>query len=298
MKKILITGASGFIGRSLAEYFTGKYDVHAPAHAILDLKDAEAVRQYLEKHRFDAVIHSANMNDVTYRLSPHDILDGNLRMFYHLEICSRLYGKMIYFGSGAEYDMQNYKPLMEEEYFGRHIPADPYGFSKYTMHRIAEQGRNLYNLILFGVYGRYEQFQRRFISNNICKSILGKPMTLNKNAKLDYLYIEDLCKIVEWFLEHTPRHKCYNVCTGRAVDLLTLAREINEVTELGREILIYEEGWKPEYSGNNARLLEEIGDFAFYDRKTAIADMVKYYREQKEMLLQNECFRKVGGKCV
>lgn len=290
MQKILITGASGFIGKNLAEYFVGKYDVHAPSRAELDLKDAEAVRQYLGRYQFDTVIHSANMNDVTYRLSPHDILDGNLRMFYHLESCSHLYGKMIYFGSGAEYDMRNYRPLMRETYFGRHIPSDPYGFSKYTMHRIAEQGENLYDLILFGVYGRYEQFQRRFISNNICKSILGQSMTLSKNAKLDYLYIDDLCRIVEWFLEHTPRYKCYNVCTGHPVELLALAREINEITGLGRETIIYEEGWKPEYSGNNARLLEEIGDFVFCDRKKAIADMVEYYRDQKETLHSNECF--------
>lgn len=292
MKKILITGASGFIGRNLAEYLSDIYDVCAPSHAELDLQDAEAVKQYLEKYSFDVVIHSANMNDVTYRLSPHDILDGNLRMFYHLESCSRIYGKMIYFGSGAEYDMQNYKPLMKEAYFGRYIPRDPYGFSKYIMHRMAEQSENIYDLILFGVYGKYEQFQRRFISNNICKNILGKPMTLIKNARLDYLYINDLCKIVEWFLEHTPGYKCYNVCTSHPADLFSLAQEINEITGLQREIIVLEEGWKPEYSGDNSRLLNEMGGFLFCDRKEAISSMVKYYYEQQETLYKKGCFDK------
>ena len=57
--KLLITGGGGFIGKNLAEQYSGTFDVAAPTRAELDLLDAEAVRTYLVHHRFDAVIHAA-----------------------------------------------------------------------------------------------------------------------------------------------------------------------------------------------------------------------------------------------
>ena len=57
--KILITGTNGFIGRNLKEYFQDKDDVFAPKRQELDLLDSEAVYAYLEKGRFDAVLHCA-----------------------------------------------------------------------------------------------------------------------------------------------------------------------------------------------------------------------------------------------
>ena len=200
-------------------------------------------------------------------------------MFFNLEMCSDYYDKMIYFGSGAEYDMNHYIPLMQESYFGTYIPDDAYGFSKYVMSRVVEQSKNIYDLRLFGVYGKYEEWHRRFISNNICKSLKGLPMTINKNMNFDYLYIDDLCKILEWFIEHTPKYHHYNVCTSQVIDLLSLAKMINEVSGIEREILIKEEGMKLEYSGDNSRLLSEMGDFQFADKKATIKVLWEYYKE-------------------
>ena len=52
-------------------------------------------------------------------------------MFFNLIRNSGLFGKMVYFGSGAEYDNRYYQPRMPEGYFDTHVPADSYGFSKY-----------------------------------------------------------------------------------------------------------------------------------------------------------------------
>lgn len=111
---------------------------------------------------------------------------------------SRLY----YFGSGAEYDMRHYIPSMRESYFGTHVPQDPYGFSKYLMSSLATG--NIYDLRLFGVFGKYEEWQRRFISNMIYRNLTGQTMGMNQNMYFDYLYINDLSSILEWFLFHEP----------------------------------------------------------------------------------------------
>lgn len=286
--KILLTGASGFIGKNLKEYWLGRYDLYTPGRFELDLLKFEDVSEYLKKHSFDVIIHTANTNDFKYKLSDYDILDQNLRMFYNLENNSKYYGKMYYFGSGAEYDMQHYVPRMREIDFGRFLPVDAYGFSKYTMSRIAEKSNNIYDLRLFGVFGKYEQWQRRFISNALCRSIKGMPITIYQNAKLDYLYIDDLCKVMEWFLMNTPQYHCYNVCTGCAIALTSIAEMVNEVTGLERDIIVRMPGYKPEYSGDEARLIQEIGNFEFTEMKEAIKWLYQYYLKEQNIIDENQ----------
>ena len=103
-------------------------------------------------------------------------------------------------------------------------------------------------------------------------------MTIDKNVRFDYLYIDDLCKIMEWFIWNKPKHKHYNVCTGYAVDLYSIADVINKVTGLHRKIKVFDEGWKKEYSGDNCRLKKEISDLEFTPMECAVEKMYQYYR--------------------
>lgn len=66
MKKILITGSAGFIGRNLEEKLQEDYEVCAPKRQELDLTDTEQTRQYLQKESVDTVIHCANTNNTRY----------------------------------------------------------------------------------------------------------------------------------------------------------------------------------------------------------------------------------------
>lgn len=191
----------GFIGRNLAESLNaggscGDYVLHCPSSKELNLLDAEAVFAYLRNQGFDVVIHAANCNETRKRPSPYEVLDGNLRMFLNLERCHGMYGKLLYFGSAAEYDRKNYVPDMKEEQPGVFVPGLPYDFSKYVMAKLCEQSDNIYELCLFGVYGKYEEWERRFISNAICRGLKGMDITIRQNMYFDYLYVEDLVGIL------------------------------------------------------------------------------------------------------
>lgn len=281
-KKILITGAAGFIGRNLKETFetlTDSYDTACPARKELDLLDTDAVESYLKKHRFDIVIHAANTNDFKNRqVTEYDALNGNLRMFFNLERCRNLYGRMYYFGSGMEYDAQHYVPEMEEAYFGTHVPKQPYGFSKYVMSKACSRDRNIYDLRLFGVYGKYEEWERRFISNAICRALKGMDITIHKNVYFDYLWVGDLCRMMLWFAEHEPVHRHYNVCRGAKADLYSLGCMVREILDIDCNILVAQPGWKPEYTGNNTRLMDEMGGFDFTGHREAVTQLCEYYR--------------------
>lgn len=286
--KVLITGASGFIGKNLKEKLQTQYDVIAPSHQELDLLDTNCVEQFLKIHSFDVIIHTANTNTTRKKnTTAYESLDGNLRMFFNLEHCKQFYEKMYYLGSGAEYGMEHYIPNMKKTYFDTHVPKDSYGFSKYVMSKCCANSDHIYDLRLFGVYGKYEEWERRFISNAICRALVGKDITIQKNVYFDYLWIDDFCQIMKWFIENQPQYHHYNVCRGTKIDLYSLAVMIREILNINCNIIVSEPGWKPEYTGNNSRLLSEIGDYPFTGFRESIEQLCAYYKQNINIIDEN-----------
>lgn len=281
--KIMITGTNGYIGRNLKEYFQGRYeDVCCPKRQELDLLDPQAVYEYLTQKEFDVIVHCA----VTL-LS----VEQNLKMYFNIERCAQHFKKMLCVGSGAEYDMKNYIPKMKEEYFGKHIPQDIYGFSKYVIAKdIESRRRNIYNLRVFGIYGKYEDYKRRFISNNISRVLCGLNISIKKNMYFDYLYIDDFSRIVEMFIQKDALKRSYNICTGEAIDLLTLAKIINQIHGKNLTINIKEEGLSAEYTGDNTLFLQEFGAFDFTQPEKAIKQLYYWYKDSSNIVFEAKDF--------
>lgn len=63
-KRVLITGASGFLGRRIAEFYSGKYEVCAPAHGDMDITRRESVRKVFHDYKPHFVVHTAALSDV------------------------------------------------------------------------------------------------------------------------------------------------------------------------------------------------------------------------------------------
>jgi len=277
--RILLTGSGGFIGGALQQAWQSHYDLYAPNHEELDLLNFDSVKACLQRGYFDVVVHTANTNDVIHPELANQQIEYNLRMFCNLERCKDYYGKMLYFGSGAEYDKAHYIPKMKEDYFGTYIPADPYGFSKYVMSKMTEKTDNVYDLRLFGVFGIGEEWRRRFISNMIYQALTGFEMIMDRNMMFDYLYIEDLINILDYFLVNIPKYHHYNLCSGWSVSLYDLAQMIKETTRTKAEIVMTATDWKPEYSGDNSRLIAEYGILNLTPMLDAIQQMLGYYKK-------------------
>ncbi|NLU49342.1 MAG: NAD(P)-dependent oxidoreductase [Syntrophomonadaceae bacterium] len=276
---ILLTGGSGFIGRNIREAMSSRYHILAPTHRELELLDEEAVRRFFQKHDIDVVIHAAVRPGHRNAQDPTRICYCNTRMFFNLVRNARHYGKMIFLSSGAVYDERHYRPKMKEEYFDVHVPADEHGFSKYVCARHIELLDNVCELRLFGVFGRYEDYAIRFISNAICKALLGLPITIKQNRRFDYLYVEDLMPVLDHFIKHHPRHRAYNVTPDEAIELYQLAEKVRAVSGKDLPILVGVPGMGPEYSGDNARLREEIPGLEFTPVEEAIRRLYGWYAE-------------------
>ena len=66
MKKLLITGGSGFLGRRIADYYENKYEVFAPSHNEMDITNRENVIEKIQSITPDCIIHCAAISDVAF----------------------------------------------------------------------------------------------------------------------------------------------------------------------------------------------------------------------------------------
>jgi GDP-L-fucose synthase len=282
--KVLITGGSGFIGRNLVEDLAGRYQIAAPASAELNLLDADCVREYLRAENFDAVIHTATTRANRRTGAPDDLLDRNCRMYFNLARNSAFFGRMLHLGSGAEYSRAGLPPKVGENYFDSRVPTDPYGFSKYICTRHAETQENIYVLRLFGVFGKYEAWDVRFISNACARAVKGLPIVIRQNVRFDYLYVRELAKLLSWFLEQELKHKAYNVCRGETYSLLQLAQMVASAAGGNPEIIVRNPAMGAEYSADNTRMLGEMGGFAFRPMSDCVAELYNWYQEHADQI--------------
>jgi len=281
--KVLVTGGSGFIGRNVAEYLASKHSVYAPSRRELDLMDENQVTSYLRNHSFDVIIHAAGKPGHRNAKNPSSICFVNSRIFFNLYQNREWFGKMLVTGSGAIYDMRNYQPKMKETFAGMHIPADEHGLFRYMTDHFIAGCDNIVDLRLFGVFGKYEDYAIRFISNAICKTLFDLPITIRQNRRFDYLYINDLHPIVEFFMKHELLNSDYNITPDKSVELLQLAEKVRNISGKELPILVAQEGMGLEYSGDNSRLRHEMHDLKFTDLDVAIKelyDWYSYYRDQ------------------
>lgn len=275
MKRVLITGAGGFVGRNLKESLSGRYLIFAPPHRELELLDSEKVEKYISEHQIDVVIHAA-IHVPMFHGKEREFYN-DMQMFLNLEKVSCRLEKLIYFGSGAEFDKRFDIRMAAEDVIGKTIPVSEYGMAKYVMNKIARRSDNIYNLRLFGIFGKYELWNMKFLSNLCYKAVFGLPLTVRKECWFDFLSIEDLPGIVSWFLEHTPQFHDYNVCHGREYRLTELAELVRKVSGKDLPITLLSNERNLDYSADTSRLRREIKDLRITPMEQALTQLYNYY---------------------
>lgn len=282
--RILLTGGSGFIGRNFVECFRDKYEIMNPSHEELDFLNTKAVDNFFDKNKIDMVVHCANVGGLRNSKDNNDLIKINLKMFFNIVRNSDKFGKMIQMGSGAEYDKSKDITIVKESDFNFNIPSDDYGFYKYVCSKYIENSNNIYCLRIFGIFGKYEDYSVKFISNLICKYIYKMPLTMIQDCNFDYLYIDDFMKIIEYFIDNSPKEKFFNVGSGEKINLFGLAEKINKLDNYFLPITVKQSGLNKEYTCDNNLLKKEIKNLRLTPIDEAIKNLYQYYLSNKSII--------------
>lgn len=111
MEKMLVTGATGFLGSRIVLFYGEKYNIYAPTHSEMDITNQENVSDVFNKYKPNIVIHCAAISDVglcdkepekSYKINVEgsiNIAKASDKIQAKCIICS---SDQVYFGSSIE----------------------------------------------------------------------------------------------------------------------------------------------------------------------------------------------------
>lgn len=285
---ILLTGGNGFIGKNIRESFlNSKYKITAPSSKELNLLDISSVKAYFKDKVFDAVIHCACKPSHRNAINLDNIFLSNMLMFENLVFFKGYYNKFINIGSGAVFDNSNVIVDASEKDIYKNIGQNEHSFSKYVMQKRIDSLPNFLTLNIFGIYGKYEDYAIRFISNAICKNIFKLPISIKQNRRFSYLYIDDLMPVLDYFLINEIPEKAYNLVPNEKYTLFQIASIINDISDSESDIIIASDSMGFEYTGSNTLLKLQYPDIQFTCINEGIKKLFVYYNTNKDQIDKN-----------
>lgn len=278
---ILITGSGGFIGRNLKEYFQHDYDLLTPRSFELDLTDGEQVKGYFNKQDVDFVIHCGTKGGVRGVTDEASVESDNIGMVEHLLRYKSSSTPLIVFGSGAQYNKHRHLKKVAETELGSEIPIDLYGKSKMLIAQLVKDEETAVCLNIFGCYGKYEK-KNRFPTYAILQHLHNEPIVINQNVLFDYLYVDDLSRIISHFIDKMPEARNINVTPSDSITLTEIAEIVNSFSGNKSEIIIKNKTLDYEYTGSNELLLKELPNFRFTRHVQGIKLLYDYLKREKK----------------
>ena len=240
-------GAKGFVGSNITKHLGQKYQVTAVTRDMLDLLDNNQVKSFLEQEQFDVVINSAITNSDIDSLSD---ARNNLGIFMNFYNNKKYFKKFINLGSGAEYDRtRNIEEAVEESIFDA-VPKDSYGFGLNVKSRISAETPGFYNLRIFNCFGKGE-LNTRIFPKLLTDTLDG--FAISNDRYFDYFCIQDLCTVVEHFVDNTELVYDVNCVYRNKYKISEVAKMFLTLHKIDKEIII-ESTSENNYTGNGEKL--------------------------------------------
>jgi dTDP-glucose 4,6-dehydratase len=261
MKKMLVTGGTVFVSKFIANYFKNKYEVYVlnrnTRSQLEGVHLIEADRNHLDnklKHYHFQIVIDVNAYTET------DIKN----LYSHLNKVK----DYIFISSSAVYPKTNKQPFIEEQKTGYNCVWKDYGLNKLEAEQcLLRMNPNAYILRPAYIYGPMQNIYREpFVFECANKN---RPFLIPKNGemKLQFIHVEDLCKIIEKILEIHPQNHIFNIGNEQVVT-------INEFVQLCYKVANKKLDAINVYHQHNQR-----DYFPFYDYEYVL-DITK----QKELL--------------
>lgn len=303
MKKMVITGVNGFIGRNAKEYFEKEYDI-----AGIDLaakycgrdenfsyyqcnmsRDAAELAMIFTDVQPDVILHCAGSANVGASvINPMADLDGNLYSLYQLLLALKSFEKrpkIIFLSSAAVYGNPGRLPICEVDGLA---PVSPYGIHKLMCEELCHYYNRMHDyrirsVRIFSAYGNgirkqilWDIYQKYVNTGNI--KLFG-----TGSETRDFIHITDILSAIGLILSYEGPEEVFNVANGEAVSIRKLAEiyaeclgETDRIVSFNGETKVGDpKDWRADIS-----LLKKIGYKQTVDLKDGIGMYVDWVKEQ------------------
>ena len=314
MKKVLVTGADGFIGSHLTESLLEKgYDVKAftyynsfntwgwldtlPKEKLNqievfsgDIRDPNGVREAMKG--VDQVFHLAALIAIPFSYhSPDSYVDTNIKGTLNVLQAARDLGtdKIMVTSTSEVYGTAQYVPIDEKHPFQG---QSPYSATKIGADRLAESFYRSFNLPV-AIVRPFNTFGPRQSARAVIPTIITQLLAGKEEIKLgsltptrDFNYVKDTAA---GFIAIAESDKTIgqeiNIATQREISIGDLAKEIIAQINPDAKIVCDEQRLRPEKSGVNCLLganakIKELTDWKQqYTFEQGIAETITWIRQ-------------------
>jgi nucleoside-diphosphate-sugar epimerase len=250
-KRVLLTGASGFIGRhTIHELQARDYEIHAIGrhqfekpplnffqHAV-DLADDDTVHKTLR------AVSPTHLMHLAWDVTPGEFWSSSTNLDW-VATSLRLYRafveyggqRAIFAGTFAEYDWSN--ELLDEQVTPLR-PATLYGSAKCALHTLIaksaqREGVSIAWARLFMLYGPHEHFAR-LVPYVACALLKGQPALCGDGtAARDFMHVADAARALSTILD-SDHVGAINVASGACIPVRDVVATIADLT--GRHDLV------------------------------------------------------------
>jgi len=210
--KILVLGANGFIGNHLCQYLVSKKHHVIMFNKHVDVLKDNKLYDYIKDISPHVLINCITFGGKKEILSNdlHFAID-NLILFSNIFKASKYFKKFINIGSGAEFledKNTNLDFISEVSIWEKYPNFGAYASSKNIIARLCDITDNYYTLRLFGCFGQNEPAFRIFTAYK--NSLLNNTVFQLSDKYFDNFFIEDFCKVIEYFINYNPAIKDIN----------------------------------------------------------------------------------------
>lgn len=289
MKKILITGFSGFVSRHFIEFLYNEklvykilgVDINPPKMSLdlykdrldisfkeLNLLEKEALNAVVAEFRPDYILHLASFSSVAYSWKfPADCFNNNTQIFLNLTESLRENGliecRVLSVGSSEEYGnvTEEQLPLFEDM---KLEPVNPYAVARVSqemMSKVLVDGFGM-NIILTRSFNHIGPYQdTRFVIPSFVRRILdvvesgadrGEIETGDTTIVRDFLDVRDVVRAYYLLLTKGTPGEVYNICSGKGVSLKEVISEIADLLFVQIEGKVNPEFVRP---GDNQKII-------------------------------------------
>jgi GDP-4-dehydro-6-deoxy-D-mannose reductase len=316
MKRILITGFSGFVSRHFCEYLEKNeikslikgIDIHPPDFKRdifknisidfenIDILDKGKVDNIIVEFQPDYILHLASFSSVAFSWKePIISFQNNTNIFLNLLETVRkqnLSTRILSVGSSEEYGnvRQEDMPLTEDHPLK---PVSPYAVARVSQELLSQIYTSGYGLdiIMTRSFNHIGPFQKDiFVIPSFVKQLVemkksnkrtGRLVAGDLNIVRDFTDVRDVVNAYYQLFINGNKGDVYNVCSGQGFTLKEIVNKISHILNIEVIIDINPQLVRPSDNkiviGSNDKLIRNTGWEAKYTLDQSLRDVISYW---------------------